>query len=698
MTNPATTSLLDRANLDRDAVRREITRGLEGADDGELFLEYGQTEALGFDNGRLKQATYDTSQGFGLRAVKDDAVGYAHSSDVSLPALIRAADAVAAVRGGYSGNFAAAPAHTNVRLYGDENPLDAPGFEAKVKLLAEIDAYVRDKDPRVRQASISLGATWQVVEILRPDGESYRDIRPLVRVNISVVAGQGDRQESGSKGYGGREGYARFIETKAWREAADGAIREALVNLELVPAPAGEMDVVLGAGWPGVMLHEAVGHGLEGDFNRKQTSAFAGLMGKQVAAKGVTVVDDGTMASRRGSLSIDDEGTPTNRTVLIEDGILVGYMQDRQNARLMNMKPTGNGRRQSYAHVPMPRMTNTYMLAGGRDPAEILGLGEERHLRREFRRRPGRHHLGQICVPVHRGLQDRERQARRALEGRDADRQRADRPASNHHGRQRSRARYRHRHLRQERPGRAGRRRPADATDGKDHGRRNGLVSDVKEATTAKPVSWRGQAVQLCGDRRRGFRRQGRAGRAVLRAVRLDGADALIGDALLASKYPYGYGAASLPIQITLPETGRLFGETPKRGDVVVFRWPGDRSQAWVKRVVGLPGDRIQLRQGQLFINDHAATLKPDGTGEAEDDHGGSERAYRFIETLPNGVEPRDLQDARQWPARQHARGNGAAGKTVRARRQQGQLRRQPCRRARRRRRPPADRQSDRPG
>src|SRR5882724_10656218 len=273
-----TTSLIDRANLDRDSVRHQITRGLQGADDGELFMEYAQSEALMFDNGRLKQATYDTSQGFGLRAVKDDAVGYAHSSDVSLPALIRAADAVAAVRGGYSGNFAAAPAHTNVRLYGDENPL------------AEIDAYVRDKDPRVRQVTVSLGATWQVVEILRPDGESYRDIRPLVRVNISVVAGQGDRQESGSKGYGGREGYARFIETKAWREAADGAIREALVNLESIPAPAGEMDVVLGAGWPGVMLHEAVGHGLEGDFNRKQTSAFAGLMGQQVAAKGVTVV------------------------------------------------------------------------------------------------------------------------------------------------------------------------------------------------------------------------------------------------------------------------------------------------------------------------------------------------------------------------------------------------------------------------
>src|SRR6202046_5564516 len=286
MTNPATTSLLDRANLDRDAVRGELARSLSGADDGELFLEYSQTEALMFDNGRLKQATYDTSQGFGLRAVKDDAVGYAHSSVAPQPALIRPAHAVHAVRGGYSGSFAAAPAHTNVRLYGDDNPLDAPGFESKVKLLAEIDAYVRDKDPRVRQGTVSLGGTWQGVEIIRPDGESYRDIRPLVRVNISVVAGQGDRQESGSKGYGGREGYARFIESKAWREAADGAIREALVNLESIPAPAGEMDVVLGAGWPGVMLHEAVGHGLEGDFNRKKSLEFSWTTGPQVSAKG----------------------------------------------------------------------------------------------------------------------------------------------------------------------------------------------------------------------------------------------------------------------------------------------------------------------------------------------------------------------------------------------------------------------------
>lgn len=368
----ATMSLIDRAGLDRDDARRHLVRGLEGADDGELFLEYRQSEMLLFDNGRLKQATYDTAQGFGLRAVKDEAVGYAHASDVSEAAIARAADAVRAVKGGYSGQFAAPPGRTNAKLYGDENPLDAPTFETKVRLLETIDAYARAKDPRVRQVSVSFGGSWQVVEILRADGESYRDIRPLVRVNVSIVAGEGDRQESGSYGYGGREGFAPFLDPNSWQHGVDEAVRQALTNLTAVAAPAGEMDVVLGPGWPGVMLHEAVGHGLEGDFNRKKTSAFAGLLGKQVAAKGVTVVDDGTMAARRGSLSIDDEGTPTSRTVLIEDGILTGYMQDRQNARLMRMAATGNGRRQSFAHVPMPRMTNTYMLAGGHDPAEII--------------------------------------------------------------------------------------------------------------------------------------------------------------------------------------------------------------------------------------------------------------------------------------------------------------------------------------
>ena len=370
--DPAISSLIDRAGLDRGTVNKTLARGLEGADDGELFFEYKQAEGLVFDNGRLKQATYDTAQGFGLRAVKDEAVGYAHASDLSEGALARAAEAVRAVKSGHSGKYAAAPGRTNAKLYGDENPLGAQTFEAKVKLLESIDAYARAKDPRVRQVTASIAATWQVVEILRADGETYRDIRPLVRLNVNVVTGDGDRQESGSYGVGGREGYERFIETHAWQSAVDEAVRQSLVNLDSVAAPAGEMDVVLGNGWPGVMLHEAVGHGLEGDFNRKKTSAFAGLMGQRVAAKGVTVIDDGTIASRRGSLSIDDEGTPTNRTVLIEDGILVGYMQDRQNARLMHMKPTGNGRRESHAHVPMPRMTNTAMLAGKHDPKEII--------------------------------------------------------------------------------------------------------------------------------------------------------------------------------------------------------------------------------------------------------------------------------------------------------------------------------------
>jgi TldD protein len=365
-------SLVDQAGLDRNELAKIISRGLDGADDGELFLEYRQAEMLVFDNGRLKQATYDTSQGFGLRAVKDEAVGYAHASDLSEAAIARAADAVRAVKGGYSGQYAGPPPRTNVKFYGEESPLGSPAFEAKARLLETIDAYARAKDPRVRQVSASLGATFQAVEIVRADGQTYRDVRPMVRINVSVVVGDGDKQETGSAGYGGREGYESFIVTDRWQHAVDSAVDQALTNLKAVPAPAGEMDVVLGSGWPGVMLHEAVGHGLEGDFNRKKTSAFAGLMGQRVAAKGVTVVDDGTIALRRGSLSIDDEGTPTNRTVLIEDGILVGYMQDRQNARLMGMKPTGNGRRESFAHVPMPRMTNTYMLAGTTDPQEII--------------------------------------------------------------------------------------------------------------------------------------------------------------------------------------------------------------------------------------------------------------------------------------------------------------------------------------
>ncbi|TCQ12497.1 microcin-processing peptidase 2 [Rhizobium sp. PP-F2F-G36] len=366
------TDLITLFDSDEAAVRRILAETLQGADDGELFMEHIQSESLSFDNGRLKGGSFNTDQGFGLRAVAGEAVGYAHSGDLSLAALKRASDAVSAVTRGYAGTYAAAPQKTNRKLYGDENPIGEPSFEAKVALLSEIDAYVRAKDPKVRQVTASIAASWQVVDILRADGEHVQDIRPMTRVNVSVVVGDGDKQESGSYGFGGRRGFGDLITGETWRHGADEALRQALVNLEAIDTPAGTMDVVLSSGWPGVMLHEAVGHGLEGDFNRKKTSAFAGLIGEQVAAKGVTVVDDGTIESRRGSLTVDDEGTPSAYNVLIDDGKLVGYMQDRQNARLMGMKATGNGRRESYSHVPMPRMTNTYMLAGDKTPEEII--------------------------------------------------------------------------------------------------------------------------------------------------------------------------------------------------------------------------------------------------------------------------------------------------------------------------------------
>ena len=361
-----------RAGLDKDRLVAITAEALAGADDGELFLEYTQSEALAFDDGRLKTASFDTGQGFGLRCVAGEATGYAHASDLSEAALRRAADAVQAVKHGHSGSMAAGPVPTNAHLYTDDNPLGGPGFDEKVSLLKEIDAYLRGRDARVRQVSASLAGSWQAVMILRADGQIVRDVRPLVRLNVSVVAGEGDRQETGTFGTGGRESYRRFIAPDSWRAAADEALRQALVNLEAVPAPAGEMDVVLGPGWPGILLHEAIGHGLEGDFNRKKQSAFAGLIGERVASPGVTVVDDGTLPDRRGSLTVDDEGTPTSATVLIEDGILKGFMQDRLNARLMGVRPTGNGRRESFAHQPMPRMTNTYMLAGDREPGEII--------------------------------------------------------------------------------------------------------------------------------------------------------------------------------------------------------------------------------------------------------------------------------------------------------------------------------------
>lgn len=361
-----------QTGMDRAKVEAKVNDTLHGADDGELYLEYSQSESFVFDDGRLKNASFDTGQGFGLRTVAGEATGYAHASEISEAALARASDAVNAVKVGHTGSWADEPAKTNHHLYTDESPLKGVEFETKVKLLQDIDEYARKLDSRVRQVSASLFGEWQAVEIIRAGGHAVRDIRPLVRLNVSVVVGDGDRQETGSHGAGGRTGFDVYLQPDHWQGQVDEALRQALVNLESVDAPAGVMDVVLGAGWPGVMLHEAVGHGLEGDFNRKGTSVFAGLLGQQVASKGVTVVDDGTMTDRRGSLTIDDEGTPTRETVLIEDGILKGYMQDRLNARLMGVEPTGNGRRESYAHAPMPRMTNTFMRNGEHDPEEII--------------------------------------------------------------------------------------------------------------------------------------------------------------------------------------------------------------------------------------------------------------------------------------------------------------------------------------
>ncbi len=361
-----------RAGLNLDKTQAIVDDGLTGADDGELFLEYRQSEAVTFDDGRIRNASYDTAQGFGLRSVAGEVSGYAHATDMSEAAIKRAADTVRAVHSGHAGTFAAPPRGTNTDLYGDQNPLASLPFEDKVALLEEMNAYARAKDNRVRQVTASIVGEWQAIQIIRPGGERAADIRPLVRVNVSVVVEQDGRMESGSHGAGGRGDFTEFVQPASWKAQIDEALRQALLNLDAVEAPAGEMSVVLGAGWPGILLHEAIGHGLEGDFNRKKTSAFSGLMGQRVAAPGVTVVDDGTIGGRRGSLTIDDEGTPTSYTTLIEDGILVGYMQDRMNARLMGMEPTGNGRRQSFAHNPMPRMTNTYMLGGDKDPAEIL--------------------------------------------------------------------------------------------------------------------------------------------------------------------------------------------------------------------------------------------------------------------------------------------------------------------------------------
>jgi TldD protein len=374
MTAPDPRRFLYRS-LDPDGAKRLAATHLGSHDDGELYLQYSASEAFGFDDGRLKTADYHTSSGFGLRGVSGETTAFAHANDISEAAIERAG-ATLRLLDPRKGEPAAPPPRTNQAMYGADDPLSLIPFADKVALCQRIDAAARARDPRVAQVSVTLAASWSVIDIVRADGFVASDVRPLVRLGVQIVAEQNAkgiiRRETGYHGLGGRYLYDTLFDEAQWERAIDIALSQALTNLESVAAPAGEMPVVLGPGWPGVLLHEAVGHGLEGDFNRKGTSAFSGRIGERVAAPGVTVVDDGAMNARRGSLTIDDEGTPTRRTCLIEDGILKGYLQDRLNARLMGMEPTGNGRRESFAHAPMPRMTNTFMLGGKDDPGELV--------------------------------------------------------------------------------------------------------------------------------------------------------------------------------------------------------------------------------------------------------------------------------------------------------------------------------------
>ncbi|MGD9020206.1 MAG: metalloprotease TldD [Lysobacterales bacterium] len=353
----------------------KVLRHLMGpaVDAGDLYFQNTRHEVWSLEDGLVRSGTHALEQGVGIRAISGDKTGFAYADEIVLPALMQASIAARAIaKDGRQGKVMAWRRREPQALYAPNDPMEAMSADQKVDLLRQIDTYARSLDPKVQQVMISLAATLDTVLVASTDGSLAADVRPLVRLNVAVIAQSGGRREQGADGGGGRFDYRQLTEGNAWQHFADEAVRQALVNLEAGPAPAGTMPVVLGPGWPGVLLHEAVGHGLEGDFNRKGTSAYAGRIGQKVAAEGVTVVDDGTLPQRRGSLNVDDEGTPTGRTVLIENGVLVGYMQDKLNARLMGMEPTGNGRRESFTHLPMPRMTNTFMLPGEHAPDEII--------------------------------------------------------------------------------------------------------------------------------------------------------------------------------------------------------------------------------------------------------------------------------------------------------------------------------------
>ena len=378
MTNPASLQniFFTRNQLHSDDTIKLVTHTLHNVDDGELFLEYKQSEHFLLDDSVLKHANISTHSGFGFRAILDECIGYAHASTISPEKLQEAATHLNHVKHHHQGNInltpMTPPQKTSTLLYQGKNPITTLTTTEKIHILNDIDIYLRKKDKAVKQVSASFSGEWQAIQIITAHGTVLQDVRPLVRINIAVIVEKNGRMEQGTCGIGGRVSYHHFLDEQNWKQYADKALTQALTKLEAVEAPAGDMPVVLANGWPGILLHEAVGHGLEGDFNRKKTSAFANLIGEKIADSSITIVDDGTIAEKRGSLTIDDEGTPSSCTTLIENGILKNYMQDRLNARLMDMKPTGNGRRQSYAHQPMPRMTNTYMLNGHHHPEEII--------------------------------------------------------------------------------------------------------------------------------------------------------------------------------------------------------------------------------------------------------------------------------------------------------------------------------------
>ena len=357
------------SDLDR-VFERLMTPAVDSAD---LYFQHARSESWMLEDGIVKEGSHSIEQGVGVRAQSGEKTGFAYSDDIVMSALLEAAGSARAIaREGSNGNGRPLAITSARALYPAIDPIDSMSSEAKVRVLGEIDAYARALDARVKEVVVSISATVDTILVAASDGTLAADVRPLVRFNVQVIVEQNGRRESGGSGGGGRYDLIELLENDRARRIAREAVRTALVNLDAVAAPAGNMTVVLGPGWPGVLLHEAIGHGFEGDFNRKGTSAFSNSMGQRVAAKGVTIVDDGTLAGRRGSLSVDDEGTPTNCTVLVEDGIMRGLIQDKFNARLMGAKPTGNGRRESFAHLPMPRMTNTYMQAGDKDPEEIL--------------------------------------------------------------------------------------------------------------------------------------------------------------------------------------------------------------------------------------------------------------------------------------------------------------------------------------